>query len=581
MPAAALAAALVAGCLTNPCKQGTLLLTVTIEGGATSANELRVDVTTEGQAPRSKTFGRQPGSGGGTIQIDYPEGYETGKMSMVVVTATDTTSGAKLAEATANLMLADTCSTAIVALRAPGGPTGTAGAGGGGSGTGGRGGGGGSATGGRGGAGGSAPACSAGTSCTIASADPCAVYTIDCSTGAPVCQRSGLKPAGMSCPTGVCSQAGTCVACQNGADCTPASAPCKVGTLACATGTPVCNAGTTNRSDGTPCGMNRVCSAGACTECVANQPCTPPAGVCVYGTTTCGSGTSVCQPTTPVAAGQGCGSNMVCNGSGSCVSCQQGATCTPTVNNCRTGALNCSTGTPMCAETTTPLADGLYCAVDKLCAAGACAPAGNWITRGEDQWTATGGSVYSVAFNGATCTPMSSWNVPFTPSAGGVTGKALAVTLTVPAEDPPNNVFPGAGLGIVLTPNQTSLNVAVRGSGIQFQVRSTRPVVLRMLAMDIWTDQPFMNCSESTASNVVHRCYQYPQTTCTVPVADVWTQCRAPWSAFKRPLWGNMGDNLPLDTSAMTNFQILAPPTPMGTATQTWVYAVDDVAFTP
>jgi hypothetical protein len=555
-----------AACRTNPCKEGTLLLSVTVEGAATGANKLRVDVTTEGQSALSKMFERRPGSGGGTIEINYPEGYHTGKTSLVVVTAI--VSGAAVAAGTATVVLAPRCSTATVALDTNGD-------------------GGAPDANGDGGAldangDGGAPSCDGGVACTPASnADPCAVYTIACSTGAPVCQRSRLKAPGMPCPTGVCSMAGTCVACEPGGDCMPGDDPCKVGALACSSGAPTCNATAAPRADGYPCGPSKVCRAGGCVDCVANQVCPPPAGACVSGITNCTSGTSVCQPTTPVRAGQSCGANMVCNGGGSCVACPQGSPCTPTNNACRVGTLDCATGAPVCMETAQAQADGLTCGMDRLCAGGACGPAGNWITRGEDSQTSTGGYVYAYTFGGATLEPATSPTVPFMPSAGGVTGKALAVTGTVPPENPAMNLTTGAGLAFNLTATGAPLNVAARGSGIQFRAKSAQAIMLKVKTVDIWTNETFPNCSMDPASTVVHRCFQYPVATCNVPGGNVWMLCRFVWSDFKRPVWGTMGDNLPLDASAMTDAQFQTPTVPMGAAPLTYSFAIDDVAFVP
>jgi hypothetical protein len=537
-----------AACRTNPCKEGTLFLGVTVDGVAEAADELRVEVTTEGQSALSKTFARTPGPSDGTIEINYPQGYPAGRTTVVAVTAS--VSGATVATGTAMVVLAPRCSTATVVLDANGD--------------------------------GGAPSCDWGVACAPTSnADPCAVYTIACSTGAPVCQRSGLKAPGMACPTGVCSMSGACVTCQDGGDCMPADDPCKVGALACSSGAPTCNSTAAHRADGHPCGINKVCRAGGCDDCLANQACTPPDGSCVSGITSCTSGAAVCQPTTPVRAGQSCGTSMVCNGGGSCVACPQGLACTPTSNTCRFGMLDCATGAPVCMETAQSQADGLTCGMNRLCAGGTCGPAGNWITRGEDSRTSTGGYVYAYTFGGATLEPATTPTVPFMPSPGGVTGKALAVMGTVPPENPAMNLTTGAGLAFNLTSTGAPLSVATRGSGLQFQAKSAQAIVLKVKAVDIWTNETFTNCSTDPAPTVVHRCYQYPQATCTVPGGNVWTLCRFAWSDFRRPPWGTMGDNLPLDTSAMTDAQFQTPTVPMGATPLTYSFALDDVAFMP
>ena len=574
------------GCRTNPCKEGTLFLHVMVDPPATATDELRVDVTTEGQSPRSTKLARALGSGGGTIEIDYPEGYRAGAPSVVVITAF--ASGAAVRAGMVRVVLDRRCSTATITLSTPsdgGAPEGDGAPSEGGPSVDGAPSDGAAAD----GAAmdeappdGSPPACDAGIACVPASsADPCGVYTIACSTGAPVCQLSGLKAPGMQCPTGVCSMSGTCVACEEGGDCMPADDPCKVGTLACASGTPVCTATVTHRADGRPCGTNKVCRAGGCVDCVANQVCTPPDGACVGGITSCTTGAAVCQPTTPVRAGQSCGTNMVCNGQGGCVACSQGSACTPTSNTCRVGMLDCATGVPSCVETAQAQADGLTCGMNRLCGGGACGPAGNWITRGEDSRTSPGGYVYAYTFGGATLAPATTPTTPFTPSPGGVTGKALAIMGTVPPENPATNLTTGAGLAFNLTANGAPLDVGARGSGLQFQAKSAQAIVLKIKAVDTWTNETFPNCSTDPASTVVHRCYQYPQATCSVPGGNVWISCRFAWSDFKRPVWGTLGDNLPLDPTAMTDAQFQTPTVPMGAAPLTYSFAIDDVAFVP
>jgi hypothetical protein len=143
------------------------------------------------------------------------------------------------------------------------------------------------------------------------------------------------------------------------------------------------------------------------------------------------------------------------------------------------------------------------------------------------------------------------------------------------------NLFTGAGLAFTLAWGGGPLNVAARGSGLQFHAKSTQPITLQIHAVDIWTSDWFTNCSMSTESTVVHRCFQYARNTCTVPGGNVWTQCRFSWSDFNRPVWGTMGDNLPLDSSSMTDLQFQVPVVPNGVAPLTYSFAIDDVAFVP
>ena len=64
-----------------------------------------------------------------------------------------------------------------------------------------------------------------------------------------------------------------CSSCMAGVSCTPANA-CRTGATSCATGASVC-AETGNVTNGTSCGNNKVCNAGACSSCMAGVSCAP------------------------------------------------------------------------------------------------------------------------------------------------------------------------------------------------------------------------------------------------------------------------------------------------------------------
>jgi hypothetical protein len=421
-------------------------------------------------------------------------------------------------------------------------------------------------------------ACNAGASCTSSSGgDPCGVFQIDCSSGSPACIRVGNQKPGTICSSGVCSLDGTCVACVLGDECTQSSDPCIIGELDCGLGTPVCTAGSTARPDGWLCGTNRVCSAGACVVCVANQACTPSAGACMLGQTSCATGASVCQPTIPAAAGMPCGSAKVCDGKGTCVDCREAAACTP-ASLCHVGALACGGGSPTCTDTNQSLADNVLCSVGKLCSAGNCVDAGSWITRGEDGRTLTGGTVWTYQGDGATITPATSETSPFVPSPGGRSGNALAVSGTIPPRS--STATPVSGLGFNFLDKNVSINGAARGEGFQFYAKSATAGTLQVQVLDIWTDAAYPNCSTSRTASVVNRCYNFPMSTCTLQ-ADTWTLCRFLWTDLRRADWGNQGAGLPLDANVITGIQINVPPTPQGSPTQAFQFAVDDVSFLP
>jgi len=209
--------------------------------------------------------------------------------------------------------------------------------------------------------------------------------------------------------------------------------------------------------------------------------------------------------------------------------------------------------------------------------------AGNWISRGEDNRTFTGGWVYTFETPGATITPLTSTTVGFVPSAGGLTGKDLAVSGTMSAQVPEQSIFPAAALGFTFTAGNAPIDAGARGSGIQFFVSNSTTTALSIgvSALDVRTDAEFPICSTSDAPTVVDRCYDYPQATCVVPPNNVWTLCRFFWADFVRPNWGNAGAGLPVDSHAITAIQFLPAATPPGAATRPFQFAVDDVSFVP
>jgi len=92
-------------------------------------------------------------------------------------------------------------------------------------------------------------------------------------------------------------------------------------------------------------------------SCVAGASCNPSS--CTVGTLSCTAGTSVCSMSGNVAMGTSCGASSVCNGSGTCVACAEGATCGTPPNQCEVALTSCSTGGPVCV--TAPAAAGTAC----------------------------------------------------------------------------------------------------------------------------------------------------------------------------------------------------------------------------
>ena len=77
--------AVAAGCRTESCKPGTLLVSVSLTGSAAAASSLSVDVAIDGGGARSGTFALD-GKSSGTIEVDFPS-YPAGHAVTVTVTA--------------------------------------------------------------------------------------------------------------------------------------------------------------------------------------------------------------------------------------------------------------------------------------------------------------------------------------------------------------------------------------------------------------------------------------------------------------------------------------------------------------
>ncbi|MGA8892725.1 MAG: fibronectin type III domain-containing protein [Anaeromyxobacteraceae bacterium] len=268
--------------------------------------------------------------------------------------------------------------------------------------------------------------CTAGVTCTPS--NPCVAGATSCATGASVCAESSVPATpiadGTTCGTDQVCSAGACVACTAGVACTPLTNPCHQGRTTCATGTSVCEDTGFALVDGSTCGTDLVCFAGACIACTQDAACTstnactatatyecssgaavctdrtfqPPgfscggglvcsaAGACdacsegatcaptnpcaLAGTTSCASGSPVCVDAGLKPVGTSCGAGVVCNAAGQCLPCTEGATCTP-LNLCMNGTTTCGSGTPVCVETT-PVANGNFCGTNQVCSAGIC-----------------------------------------------------------------------------------------------------------------------------------------------------------------------------------------------------------------
>jgi hypothetical protein len=237
------------------------------------------------------------------------------------------------------------------------------------------------------GASGQCSSCSQGAPCQASS--PCKTASMDCSTGSGVCKDEGNTPAGTSCGAGQqCDGQGDCV-------CQPET--CADLGKACGTWSNGCGGSVSCGS----CGSGQVCnSSGQCVQCSQGASCTP-SQLCHLGMVDCGSGQPVCNDAGFTPGGVSCGTGMVCDGSGNCIACTQGASCTLS-NECEIGTTDCSTGAKICQQSGdqpegTPCNTGAACPYE--CSTGQCIPLVGW--QYADDGTNCTATAYYCQPNGA------------------------------------------------------------------------------------------------------------------------------------------------------------------------------------
>lgn len=197
-----------------------------------------------------------------------------------------------------------------------------------------------------------------------------------CVSGSPMCVATAFVSAGVSCGAGmVCNGMGACIACTSGAACAPAD-PCRLGQISCSGGTATCNP-VGPAPAGTPCGPSSVCSSsGACVACSSGATCTPTSGgPCARGTIVCSSGSPVCVGGGTAPVDTPCPGG-ICNASGTCVPCVEGASCAA-MAVCRVGRIRCALGMAICEQSFatpgTSCDDGNPCTSPDACdGSGAC-----------------------------------------------------------------------------------------------------------------------------------------------------------------------------------------------------------------
>jgi hypothetical protein len=207
------------------------------------------------------------------------------------------------------------------------------------------------------------PTCTGGGFC---SPGACELGVNVCDGGALECAVTGNASNGATCDAGAVCSAGACAACSGGTDCTEAGS-CQKMTIACNAGSAVCTAAGLV-TDGTQCGSNLYCNAGACKACTNGASCAPTGKPCDQGVVSCSQGQVVCTDKGTFAqSGTSCGTNMVCNASGACVACAANVQCTPSANPCHLGLTSCASGASVCVDTGNPQVDGTDCTGTNAC----------------------------------------------------------------------------------------------------------------------------------------------------------------------------------------------------------------------
>ena len=105
---------------TRPCRTGTLFLSVKFPAG-TTVTSFSVSISVNGQAPKTSSITLPAGQKSGTVEVDFPSGYPSGKS--VAVTVTPMNGGTALGDKSTNLIAPAGC--AALELDFSGGDAGT------------------------------------------------------------------------------------------------------------------------------------------------------------------------------------------------------------------------------------------------------------------------------------------------------------------------------------------------------------------------------------------------------------------------------------------------------------------------
>lgn len=100
--------------VTNECKRGTLFVNVTLSGAAIDADQLDVAIALDGGAAKHSLLSHTAGKQMGGVQVDFPQGYPTGKSITITIVALK--SGATLATGSDTKPLTGACTSVALAL---------------------------------------------------------------------------------------------------------------------------------------------------------------------------------------------------------------------------------------------------------------------------------------------------------------------------------------------------------------------------------------------------------------------------------------------------------------------------------
>ena len=192
------------------------------------------------------------------------------------------------------------------------------------------------------------------------------VYTSPCPSPTADCDND----VSTGCEANLATDGTNCGAC--GTNCAALNSSCSAGTCSvCLPGFEDCDVNHANGCE--------LATGGNCTADLTNGGCKGGTEICIPGDTPDLPGTPACNyiPALTAPPGQICEVTKMCDGSGECAGCDEGAPCVPTGNPCEVGAISCATHA---ATGGTCVGVGMGQPVNTLCGPhSVCAPSGRCI----------------------------------------------------------------------------------------------------------------------------------------------------------------------------------------------------------